>query len=216
MGGRRWTEEEKDILRTLYADPAVWPKDIAARLGRSLAQIYCMAQILGVKAPMERIRDASRIGANHELSKATRFKKGHVPATKGKKLSPEQYASAMRTAFKKGHVPHNHMEIGSERINGDGYREVKVAEPNKWRAKHRIVWEQHHGPIPPGYNIQFRNHDKLDCRIENLYMISRAEQMRTENGLTAKYPHEIQEIVRLRATVKRQITLHNRKKENGK
>lgn len=113
--------------------------------------------------------------------------------------------------FKKGNVPHNHREVGSERINVDGYIEVKVAEPGKWMVKHRIIWEQHNGPIPPGYNVQFKNHNPLDCRIDNLYLISKSEQMRTENSLIARYPKELQDVIRLKGAVNRQIHLRERK-----
>ena len=49
--------------------------------------------------------------------------------------------------------------------------------PAKWR-----------GPIPEGSNVQFRNENRQDIRIENLYLISRAEQMKGENSLCARYP----------------------------
>ena len=44
--------------------------------------------------------------------------------------------------FAKGNVPPNHRPVGSERISKDGYIEVKVAEPNKWRLKQRVVYEE--------------------------------------------------------------------------
>lgn len=47
------------------------------------------------------------------------------------------YEKARKTMFRKGNIPANHKPIGYERINADGYIEVKVAEPNKFRLKHR-------------------------------------------------------------------------------
>ena len=90
--------------------------------------------------------------------------------------------------------------------------ETKVAEPNVWRLKHRIIWEQHNGVIPAGYNVQFKNRNTQDCRIENLYIISKSEQMRTENSLVARYPKEVQEVIRLKGVVNRVI--HKREKDN--
>ena len=36
-------------------------------------------------------------------------------------------------------------------------------------------------------------------------MISKAEQMRNENSLIAKYPKELQDVIRLKGVVNRQI-----------
>ena len=73
-----------------------------------------------------------------------RFEKGHVPANKGKKMPAEVYEKSKHTMFKKGHQPNNHREVGSERINVEGYAEIKVAEPNRWQLKHRVVYENYH------------------------------------------------------------------------
>lgn len=115
---------------------------------------------------------------NHNLRNCVvcRFSKGHVPANKGKKMSAEVYARASATMFKKGHVPVNHRPVGSERIDSkDGYHLVKVAEPNKWRLKHVILWEQHNGPVPKGHKIVFANQNKDDIRIDNLILASDAQ-----------------------------------------
>jgi hypothetical protein len=38
---------------------------------------------------------------------------------------------------------------------------------------HRIVWIEHHGPIPPGHQVMFRDRDRTNCAIDNLYCASR-------------------------------------------
>ena len=205
MVKRIWTKEEINILLRDYQDPNIFSADIAKRLDRTLSQVYQKARTMGLKAPLERIRLAGKLGTNHPNAVAHRFKKGSVPANKGKKMSPEVYEKLKQTMFKKGNSPFNHREVGSERINVDGYIETKVAEPNVWRLKHRIIWEQHNGVISAGYNVQFKNHNTQDCRIENLYLISKAEQMRNENSLIAKYPKELQDAIRLKGVVNRQI-----------
>ena len=168
MQKRIWTQQEEETLIRLYEDPKVFPKDIAKMLDRTLPQVYNKARAMGLKAPMERIRMASRLGAQHPKSIATRFPKGHIPDNKGKRVYPEVYEKMSSTMFKKGHTPANHREVGSERINKDGYIEIKVAESKRWRLKHRIIWEQANGEIPKGHNVQFKNHNPQDCRIENL------------------------------------------------
>ena len=207
-----WTQQEEKTLIQLYEDPKVFAKDIAKMLGRTLPQVYNKAREMGLNAPMERMRMAGKIGMQHPKSIATRFSKGHIPPNKGKKVSPEAYEKMSVTMFKKGQVPVNHREVGSERVNRDGYIEIKVAEPNKWRQKQRMVWESHNGKIPAGMNIQFKNHNTQDCRIENLYMISKAEQMRTENSLMARYPKEIRDVIRLKGVVNRVI--HKRERDH--
>ena len=213
MQKREWTQQEEETLIRLYEDPKVFPKDIAKMLGRTLKQVYNKAWKMGLNAPMERIRMASRLGAQHPKSIATRFQKGHIPENKGKRVSPETYAKCQPTMFKKGQTPANHREVGSERITKDGYIEIKVAEPKRWRLKHRTVWEQVNGEIPKGYNVQFKNHNPQDCRIENLYLICRADQIAKENSYLAKYPKEIQELIHLKGVVNRAI---HKAEKNGK
>ena len=205
MQKRKWTQQEEETLIRLYEDPKVFPKDIAKMLGRTLSQVYNKARAMGLNAPMERIRMAGKIGMQHPKSIATRFHKGHIPTNKGKKVSPEIYEKMSPTMFKKGHINENKRAVGSERVNVYGYIEIKVAEPNRWRLKHRLIWEQHNGIIPEGCNVQFKNHNTLDCRIENLYLISKSEQMRNENSLMARYPKELRDVIRLKGVVKRQL-----------
>jgi len=211
MGRNCWTQEEIDILSRMYPDH--FANEIGVILGRTARSIYSKAIQLGLGSSPDKIRRAGLMSCNHPRSVASRFTKGHHPSNKGKKMSPEVYSKVARTMFKKGRPPLNHREVGSERVNVYGYIEIKVAEPNRWRLKHRVIWEQANGEIPRGCNIQFKNHNPLDCRIENLYLISRSDQMAKENSVFAKYPTELQEIIRLKGTVKRAI---NKAIKNGK
>lgn len=211
MNGKVWTQDEVDILSRMY--PNHYAREIAVILGRNISSVYNKAHFLGLKSSLEKIQRAGYEASRKPASIAARFKKGSVPMNKGKKVSPEVYAKCQPTMFKKGNIPHNHKEVGSERIDRDGYIMVKVAEPNKWRLKHRIIWEQVNGAIPKGYNVQFKNHNPQDCRIENLYLISQAEQMVTENAYWAKYPKDLQEIIHLKGVVNRAI---HKAEKNGK
>lgn len=105
------------------------------------------------------------------------FVKGQIPYNKGKKMTPYMYKKANPTMFKKGHIPKNHREVGSERINRDGYIEIKVAEPNKWKLKHRCVYENIYGNIPSGHKLIFADGNKQNIDIENLILVSNAEQL---------------------------------------
>lgn len=206
-----WTQEEIDILSRMYPDH--FAKEIAGVLGRGVSSIYCKAQQLGLECTPDKIRISGLMSCNHPNNVAARFTKGHVSHNKGKKMSPEVYSKVARTMFKKGQTPVNHRDVGSERVNVDGYIEIKVAEPNRWRLKHRVIWEQVNGAIPRGHNVQFKNHNPLDCRIENLYLISREDQMAKENSFYAKYPKDLQEIIHLKGVVNRAI---HKAERNGK
>ena len=47
--------------------------------------------------------------------------------------------------------------------------------------EHRKVWEEVHGPIPKGMHIHHINSNKLDNRIENLTLLSHADNIRRDN-----------------------------------
>ena len=207
----KWTQEEIDNLSRLY--PNHYAREIAGILGRGISSIHCKARDLGIESSREKIQRAGYEASKSPASIAARFQNGSVPLNKGKKVSPEIYAKMQPTMFKIGQTPANHRDVGSERVNVDGYIEIKVAEPNRWRLKHRVIWEQVNGAIPKGYNVQFKNHNRQDCRIENLYLISKAEQMAKENSFWAKYPKEIQEIIHLKGVVNRAI---HKVEKNGK
>lgn len=124
-------------------------------------------------------------GNHHIQSGLTgRFVKGQKAHNKGVKVKEETYAKCQKTMFKKGNVPVNHRSVGSERINKYGYIEIKVAEPSRWRLKHRVVWEEVNGCVTHGKCIIFLNGEKTDVRIDNLALIDREVNLRmNQSGL---------------------------------
>lgn len=139
------------------------------------AKVNSLRYRLGAKSGID-----TRIRKGQKLSPETCFKKGNVPFTKGRSWNEwapsEKTREAMRKGhFKSGHMPHNHMPVGSVVIKADGYQWKKVAEPNRWRQLHHLVWEAVNGPIPPHHCVAFRNGDRMDVRLENLILISRDE-----------------------------------------
>lgn len=211
MERRHWTPEEDIILREMYANDSVFAKEIADATGHTVSSVYQRAKTLGIRKPESFRSIAGKIGTQHEKARAHRFKVGLIPKNKGKKMSAEQYEKSKGTMFKPGQKPVNFKQVGSERVNRDGYIEIKVANPRTWKLKHRVIWEEAHGPIPPGFNVQFKNKNSLDVRLENLYLISKADQLKNENSLVARYPEELQKVIRLRGSIKRQITMYNKK-----
>lgn len=122
---------------------------------------------------------------NHKLTNGlnTCFKKGNEPFNKG--LKGQCAPGCEKSWFKKGQMPSNHKPIGSERIDSkDGYILIKTAEPRTWRHKHRVIWEQHNGPVPRNHVVIFLDGDKKNLDINNLGLISRSElKIMNQRGL---------------------------------
>ena len=162
MFGHIYTEEEKMFMKEYVP-------------GHSYAEIQiAFTDKFGWNISTSQIK--GYIG-NHKLNTGRNgcFKKGQVAHNKGQKMPPEVYEKAKATMFQKGHVPHNHRHVGSERLSKDGYIEVKIAEPNKWRLKHNVVWEQYNGKIPKGSAVIFLDGNKQNVEINNLKLIKRSE-----------------------------------------
>lgn len=109
----------------------------------------------------------------------TKFKKGQVSHNKGKKqteyMSNDAIERTKATRFKKGNIPQNYRPVGSERITKDGYIEVKVANPNKWETKNKIVYKKYFGDIPKGYKVIYADGNKLNNDPNNLILVSCSE-----------------------------------------
>ena len=111
-----------------------------------------------------------------------RFEKGGDSWNKGLKqedfMTQAQIEKTKGTRFKKGSIPPNWLPIGSERVTVDGYVEIKVADgqkQNNYKLKHRVLWQAHHGEIPKGYVVMFKNGNSLDLDIRNLMLVSRGQ-----------------------------------------
>ncbi|MNM10447.1 hypothetical protein D3C81_205750 [compost metagenome] len=120
---------------------------------------------------------------NHKLSSGLtgRYEPGSVPFNKGKK---KYWVGGEATQFQKGHKPHNYRPVGSERVNGDDYIDIKIADPNKWKAKHVLVWEGQNGAVPKGYVVIFGDGDRRNFDLNNLILVSRKQlAVMNKNGL---------------------------------
>lgn len=113
------------------------------------------------------------------------FLKGNTPWNKG--LKGWQAPGTEKTQFKKGNLPANHVSVGSETIDKDGYVKVKIGEPNKWEFKHRLIWEKSHGrQIPPNYVVIFGDGNKRNFNPDNLLLVSRKQLARMNQNRLIK------------------------------
>lgn len=108
-----------------------------------------------------------------------RFPPGLAPHNKGKPFTAARKSAA--TQFRKGNLPHNTKWLGHERVSKDGYVEISVAEtnphtgfPRRYVLKHLWLWEQAHGPLPPGQCLKCLDGDKTNTAPSNWEAIPRA------------------------------------------
>lgn len=125
-----------------------------------------------------------------------RFEKGH-DGYKGGPGGPN------KTSFKKGHTPANHKPLYSERINKNGYIEIKVPEinpytgtPTRYRLKHQWVWERHYGKVTRGHILHFIDGDRTNCSIDNLEVIPRGVAAIMNKQQYSSLPNEIKPAVK--------------------
>jgi hypothetical protein len=154
------------------------PADMTEEVNRLFGTSYTKRQMKGYY---------SRKKLNSGVS--GHFPKGNVPFNKGKKLPQELYEKAKPTMFKKGSIPQNTVPVGTEIVTSDGYIKVKIAEPNKWELKHRLVWQQYKGKIPEGMIICFKDGNPNNTDIGNLAMLNRGEHLEmTRRGYRSENP----------------------------
>lgn len=132
---------------------------------------------------------------NHGITNGLdcRFKKGQEPKNKGKTqaeyMTPEAIERTKATRFKKGNIPHNYVPIGTVVPDTEGYLKKKIGDPNRWKYLHRLTWEEHYGPIPRGLIVGFKDGDRTNCQIENLYLKDHAEHaVMTTLHLQSEHP----------------------------
>lgn len=115
-----------------------------------------------------------------------RFKPGNIPHPNAGAKGPN------KTSFKKGLTPHNYKPIGTERTTEDNLVQIKVADPNRWRSKHALIWEKHHGkPVPKGSIIRFADGNQRNFNPENLVLVTRAANALYNKRGYNKAPTEI-------------------------
>jgi hypothetical protein len=197
-----------DHIRQRYPNE---PTELIARdLNISVSKVYNRAWAMGIK----KNKDYVNPGWNNliEFGKSTRFLKGNTPHNKGVAMPPHVYEKVKDTMFKKGQKPHNTKPVGTInfRMDKDGrnYAYIKIADCN-WKLMHRVVWEQHNGPIPRGNIVRFKDGNTMNWDINNLEMISQHNNM--ELNTIQRFPEDVQELMKLISKLKRKL---NGKKQN--
>lgn len=95
-------------------------------------------------------------------------------------MSAEGQKNSRKTTFKKGNIPANAREIGSERIDKNGYILIKTQDGHKnknWTRKHRYLYEQEYGKVPKGHKVIFADGNIRNFDLNNLIVVSDAEEL---------------------------------------
>jgi len=209
---RLWTRKEVRVLERDYPDTPT--EALAERFGRPVRQVYAKAYALGLRKSRAFMQSeaAGRLLPGHTKGRVTQFKPGNAPHNKGKK-GWQAGGNSVKTRFKKGNRPCTWRPIGSQRML-DGYLQRKVTDtgypPRDWKGEHILLWEEHHGPVPDGHIVIFRDGNKEKIVIENLECITRAENMR--RNTIHNLPPALADVIRLKGVLKRHITKRERKK----
>lgn len=155
---RRYTKEELDYIRKIA--PGRCYKEIVEMFNKKFER----------QIDAKKLKETLR---NHGISTGLtgRFKKGNTPHNKGKKFP----GTGNKTTFRKGATPHNKMKVGEDAITTDGYVKTKIAEPDVWEYKHKLIWIKAHGPIPEKHSIIFADGNRMNLDIDNLLLVSKAE-----------------------------------------
>jgi len=204
---RRLKPEQIDYIVKHY--PIQYTREVAQHVGVSLSAIYNLVFRLKLKKDPKFKSDELKKQARElsELGKAHRFKKGEKPMNYGKKMAPEIYEKCKATMFKKGAKPPNWKPDGSERVDVEGYTMIKVN--GKFIQKHVHIWNQHHGEVPKGSAVIFKDGNRQNLIIENLILVTRKELM-LKNTIQ-RYDPELQFTMKVLSKLKKKI---NAKEQN--
>lgn len=110
----KYTEEEIEFLINNVRGISL--KELTNRFNKQFKQNVSESAIANRK---------NKLGLVSEIV-GGQFQKGQVSWNKGRKMSKEQYEKCKSTMFKKGNIPSNRAKIGDERVDKNGYIEIKA------------------------------------------------------------------------------------------
>lgn len=220
---RHWRPEQLFMLRWLYPDFKA--DEVAQCIGRSVGSVHRKAVLLeiGKSDAFKASFSSGRIQAANTDQRmlATRFKPGHKTWNEGVKGSTGLHENCRKTQFKPGQKPHTTAPVGAYRINvtkGIPRLEQKTNDkpgPNhvRWIPATRLVWEQHHGPVPPKHIVIFKDSRLAtvvleEITVDKLICISRAQNA-MRNSLYSK-DHDLGRLAQLKGAITRQVNRINK------
>lgn len=201
------------MLRARF--PHMRTRDLAAELRRTYTAVAQRALDFGLKKSPQFLAspESGRLHKADSRGASTRFVRGQVSWNKGSHYAPG--GRCAETQFKPGNKPKTWVPVGTEVVDEEGYRKRKVRDDapkgmsrRNWAFVHRLLWEQHHDPIPRGHNVVFVNGDNSDIRIENLELVTRRALM--ARNTVHNLPKPLAQLVQLKGAIVRQINRRSR------
>ncbi len=202
IGRTSFTEEQTQFIKDNYLKIPI--KRMGIILNKSGCGVAGRMRQLGLVVPPELVA---------QRKADSMYRKGAVPANKGKKqteyMSAEAIEKTKGTRFKKGQDPHNALKDWQETIRTDKrynrqYILIKIPGNRKIMYKQIYIWEQaNKTKLPKGKNIVFKDGNTLNCVIENLECITDAQLMKRNTH--HRYPKEISSLILLKGALTRQI-----------
>ncbi|MGH8373260.1 MAG: HNH endonuclease signature motif containing protein [Gammaproteobacteria bacterium] len=214
-----WAPAELKKLRKLYPDTKT--DKLVDIFGCSVRSIYRQAKTHGItkSAAYLATPDACRLRRGEHVGKQFWFPKGHVPANKGLRRPGYARGRMRETQFKKGAKPQTWKPIGTEVVDAYGYLKRKVRDGMKpavynWDFVHRLLWTEHHGPVPKGHIVAFKDGNKTNIVIENLELRSHGQNMR--HNSIHNLPPELRQVIQLTGAVRAHVTRRQRREEQDR
>ena len=197
MTKRIWTDKEAKKLTALY--PVTSHPKLMKIFKRSSASIYGKAELLGLSKDPAYMAELKKVFVANlvEGGKKTRFGK-----TESWNKGTKGIMKANSGTFKKGRLPHNTRQHGEESFDKDNHILVKIGH-NHWVKKHFLLWESVNGKVPKGMVLRFKNGNPHDIRIDNLQVITKAENM--QKNVVHHYPAELKQTIKLVNKLKKTI-----------
>lgn len=193
MNGKPWNQYERWLLELHF--PLRRTQWIAKQLGRSYVSVAQQAAKMGLRKSEWFLQSDLNGRLKGDRGKHSRFQKGHTPWNKGK--SYHAGGRSAETRFKPGHVPATTLHDGAITIRKDKrgmpYQFIRV-DLGVWVPLHVHRWREAYGKIPRGHMIVFRDGDTLNCELENLQCITKADNMR--RNTIHRYPAEVKTAIR--------------------
>jgi hypothetical protein len=164
-----WLDEDLDYLKANFR--TVSYAEIAKHLGKKTNTVASMAWKLGLKRTEEEQKAIVR-----------KYNKGCFSKENVGFRPPKGIRLSSKTEFKKGQLPKNTLSDGVITIRhkkGDNhpYQFIRIGL-SKWVFLHRHIWQQANGPIPKDSVVIFKDGNTLNCVLDNLEMITKAENAR--------------------------------------
>lgn len=184
---RHYTDEEVEYLRQIAPGKPI--EDVADTFNKHFGTNRTVRSIAS-----RMTRAGIKTGMRGKVNTSTQFTKGFEPWNKG--MKGLRTPGSEKGWFKKGHTD-SRSPIGSERVL-EGWTEIKIADPNVWVKKHRYVWEQAYGEIPQRHVVLFKDGNRQNCRLDNLYMVNQnAVTTAGKRKQTTDYPELNETIYRM-------------------